>query len=305
MADTPEQRTTMGYMTTHERRDGADAAPLPRQTESQRVTVIRPTNGWRSLDLVELWRYRDLFGMLVERDIKIRYKQTVLGSAWAILQPVMTMVVFTVLFGQFAKMPSDGVPYPIFVYAALLPWLFFANSITTAANSLVGSSHLISKVYFPRLLIPLSSIGASLLDYAIASSVLLLMMVYYGLGWSLNLLLVPFLTLGLIFAALGVGTLLAALNASYRDFRYVVPFGVQLWMFVTPVAYPISVVPEEWRWLIYLNPMTGLIDAMRAAFLGLPLNGFAISSSLVVSIGLFAVAVAYFERVERGFADVI
>ncbi|MDX2257899.1 MAG: ABC transporter permease [Hyphomicrobiaceae bacterium] len=292
-------------MKPDERMEGAGPAMPPRASEAQRVTVIRPSRGWRSLDLAELWRYRDLFGMLVERDVKVRYKQTVLGSAWAILQPVMTMVVFTVLFGQFAKMPSDGVPYPIFVYAALLPWLFFANSITTAANSLVGSSNLISKVYFPRLLIPLSSIGASLVDFAIASSVLLVMMVYYGLGWSLNLLLVPFLTLGIIFAALGVGTLLAALNASYRDFRYVVPFGVQLWMFVTPVAYPISVVPEAWRWVIFLNPMTGLIDAMRAAFLGLPLNGSAIVVSLAVSVLLFAIAVAYFERVERGFADVI
>src|SRR5262245_29078502 len=216
-----------------------------------RVTIIEPQSGWRLLDWKELWAYRELLYVLTVRDIKVRYKQTVLGFAWAIIQPVMLMIVFSIFFGRLANMPSDGHPYPIFVYAALLPWTFFANSITNSANSLVGSANLVSKVYFPRLIIPLSSVGSGLVDFAIAGAILLLLMLWYGVGWTLNLLLAPVLVAGLLLAALGVGTFLAALNVAYRDFRYVVPFLVQFWLFATPVVYPASLVPREWQWALY------------------------------------------------------
>src|SRR5262245_22795013 len=187
----------------------------------EHVIVIERTRGWRGLDLRELWVYRELLFVLTMRDIKVRYKQTVLGAGWAILQPFMTMVVFSIFFGHLANMPSDGVPYPIFVYSALVPWIFFTNAITSSSNSMVGSAHLISKVYFPRLIIPLSAIGAGIVDFVIASSILLALMIFYGVGWSLNLFLAPVLLLGVIFIALGVGTCLSPLMVTYRDFRYV------------------------------------------------------------------------------------
>jgi lipopolysaccharide transport system permease protein len=269
------------------------------------VTLIEPVKGWRSLDLKELWAYRELLYVLTMRDIKVRYKQTVLGFTWAIIQPVMMMVVFSIFFGGLAKMPSDGFPYPIFVYAGLLPWTFFANSVTSSANSLVGAANLISKVYFPRLIIPLASIGSGLVDFAIAGAILLALMLFYSVGWSLNLLLAPLLIVGVIFIALGVGTLLCALNVAYRDFRYVIPFMIQLWMFATPVVYPASLVPEAWRWVLYLNPMAGFVEGFRAAFLGQSFDFGGISLSLGVAVTLFLVGVAYFERVERQFADII
>ena len=267
--------------------------------------MIEPARGWRSLDLRELWAYRELLFVLTMRDIKVRYKQTVLGAAWAILQPFMTMVVFTIFFGHFANMPSDGYPYPVFVYSALVPWTFFANAITSSSNSLVGSAHLISKVYFPRLIIPLSAVGVGVVDFAVAASILLAMMLFYGVGWTFNLLMAPVLLLAMMFTALGVGTCLSALTVSYRDFRYVVPFMVQLWMFVTPVVYPASLVPTHWRWLLYLNPMWGLIDGFRAVFLGSAFDFLGLAISAGVAIGVFIVGVAYFERVERRFADII
>jgi len=268
-------------------------------------TVIRPPSGWQTLDLAELWRYRELAWVLTERDIKVRYKQTVLGFAWAIIQPVMLMIVFSVFFGNLAKMPSNGLPYPIFVYAGLLPWTFFANAISNAANSVVGSSNLISKVYFPRFIIPLSSVGSALIDFAIAGVILLLMCLWYGIGWSANLLAAPLLVTGIVFIALGVGVLLSALNVAYRDFRYVIPFLVQFWMFATPVVYPASLVPETWRWLLFLNPMAGFIEGFRSVFLGQPFDWAAILISLAVSFGVFLLGLAYFENVERRFADII
>src|SRR3990170_5667977 len=200
-------------------------------------TVIRPSCGWVSLRLGELWKYRELLYFLTWRDVKVRYKQTVLGAAWAILQPLATMVVFSLFFGRLAQMPSADVPYPLFVFAGLLPWTFFSNAITAAGQSIVGSQNLVTKVYFPRLIIPMGAVGAGLVDFAITLGVLIVMMLFYGVypGWGL--LLVPFLSLGLVVAALGVGTLLSALTVAYRDFRYVVPFMVQLWMFATPAVY--------------------------------------------------------------------
>ena len=271
----------------------------------QHVTLIEPTKGWRMLDWRELWAYRELLWVLTARDIKVRYKQTVLGAGWAILRPFITMVIFSVVFGQLAKMPSDGYPYPVFVYAALLPWTFFAAAIGTSGGSLVGSSHLVSKVYFPRLIIPLSSVGAGLVDLLISTGILLLMMLYYGVGWSWNLLAAPLLLLFVVFTALGVGTLLSALTVAYRDFTHLTPFMVQIWLYITPVIFPVSLVPERWQWLLYLNPMTGLVEGFRSAFLGKPfdLNGLGIS--FAIAIAVFLVGVAYFEKVERRFADII
>lgn len=269
------------------------------------LTVIQPSRGWRVHDFRELWAYRELLLVLTARDVKVRYKQTVLGFAWAIIQPVMLMVVFSIFFGRLAEMPSDGHPYPIFVYAALLPWTFFANAIGTSSNSLIGSTQLVSKVYFPRLIIPLASVGGGLVDFAISAGVLLLLMLWYGVGWSLNLLAAPLLVAGVMFTALGVGTFLSALTVAYRDFRYVVPFMAQFWMFATPVVYPASLVPEGWRWLLYLNPMAGLIEGFRSAFLARPFDVPALAISLGVALVLFLGGVAYFEKVERRFADII
>src|SRR5262245_4396133 len=271
----------------------------------EHVTVIEPIRGWRPLDLRELWAYRELLLVLTIRDIKLRYKQTMLGAAWAILQPFVTMVVFSIFFGLLANMPSDGFPYPVFVYSALVPWTFFANAITSSSNSLVGSAHLVSKVYFPRLIIPLSAIGVGIVDFVVASSILLAMMLFYGVGWSLNMLMAPVLLLAIAFTALGAGTCLSALTVSYRDFRYVVPFMVQTWMFLTPVVYPASLVPTQWRWLLYLNPMSGLVEGFRAVFLGKAFDFFGLAVSAGTAVGLFLAGVVYFGRVERRFADII
>jgi lipopolysaccharide transport system permease protein len=271
----------------------------------EHLTVIEPRRGWHMLNWRELWAYRELLWVLTMRDIKVRYKQTVLGAGWAIIRPVLTMLIFSVVFGQLAKMPSDGYPYPVFVYAALLPWTFFSGAISTSGQSLVGSSHLVSKVYFPRLIIPLSSVGAGLIDLLISTGVLLLIMLWYGVPITWHLLAAPLLLAGVIFAALGIGTLLSALTVAYRDFTHLTPFMVQIWLYVTPVIYPVSIVPERWQWLLYVNPMTGLVEAFRSAFLGKPFDLVGIAISFAVAVVVFAVGVAYFEKVERRFADII
>ena len=271
----------------------------------EHVTVIEPQRGWRTLNLRELWAYRELLAVLTMRDIKVRYKQTVLGVAWALIQPLLTMILFSIVFGRLAQMPSDGLPYPIFVFAGLLPWTFFANALSSSGNSLVGQQHLISKVYFPRLIIPLSSVGTGLIDFAISTIILLVLMVYFSIGWSFNLLAVPFLILAVIFIALGVGTLLSALTVSYRDFRYVLPFMVQFWMYATPVVYPASLFPERWQWVLFLNPMAGLIEGCRSAFLDRPFDWTGIGISMSVAVAVFIFGVFYFEKMERRFADII
>ncbi len=271
----------------------------------QHTTVIEPPKGWHMLNWRELWAYRELLWVLTARDIKVRYKQTVLGAAWAIVRPVLTMLIFSVVFGTLAKMPSDGFPYPVFVYAALLPWTFFATAISTSGQSLVGSTNLVSKVYFPRLIIPLSSIGAGLIDLAISTGILLLMMLWYGVGWSINLLAAPVLLMAVIFIALGVGTLLSALTVAYRDFTHLTPFIVQIWMYITPVIFPVSLVPERWQWLLYLNPMTGLIEGFRSAFLGKAFDMQGLGISFAMAVIIFVIGITYFEKVERRFADII
>jgi lipopolysaccharide transport system permease protein len=271
-----------------------------------RVPVVRiePSRGWVSLRLAELWEYRELAYFLIWRDIKVRYKQTVLGAAWAIIQPISTMVVFAVFFGHLAKMPSDGVPYPIFAYAALVPWTFFANALTQASNSLVGSANLIKKVYFPRLVVPLASALSGIVDFALAFGVLLIMMAGYSVGFSLRLLWVPLFGLLTMTTALGVALWLSALNVEYRDVRYVVPFLTQFWLFATPVAYPSSLLSEPWRTVYGLNPMAGVVEGFRWALLN---TGSAPGPMLVVSSLVSVVLVVggayYFRRLERTFAD--
>jgi len=269
------------------------------------LIVIEPKRGWVGLDLQEVWRYRELLYFLALREIQLRYKQTVLGAAWAILQPLLAMVVFTLIFSKVAKIPSDGVPYAIFSYCALVPWTYFANALSLSGNSLVGSANLISKVYFPRLIIPGASVLAGTLDFGIAFLVLLGMMLYYGIAPGWGVLLVPLLLLMTMGVALGVGLWLSAMNVQYRDVRYAIPFMIQLWMFATPIVYPLSLVPERYRSLVALNPMAGIIEGYRAAMLGRPFQWDALAMAAVLCVLLLVAGAFYFRRVEKTFADVI
>jgi lipopolysaccharide transport system permease protein len=282
------------------------AASCPAKGASP-LTVFESRSGWQALDLGELWRYRELLYFLTWRDVKVRYKQTVLGAAWAVLQPLMTMVVFSLFFGRMAGMPSAGLPYPLFAFAGLLPWTFFANAVGGAGQSVVGSERLITKVYFPRVMIPLAAVAAGLLDLAVASGMLGVLMLYYGIPPQAGLALAPLFVAGLTLSAVGVGTALAALTVSYRDFRYVVPFLVQLWMFATPSVYmsPEKIARTPWGAVLPLNPAYGLIAGFRSAVLGGPLDPYAAGVSLAVAAVLCASGAFYFRRVERGFADVI
>lgn len=268
-------------------------------------TSIRPQTGWRVVDLCEVWAYRELLLTLTLKDIRVRYKQTVIGAAWAVFQPLLTMIIFTIIFGRLAKIPSDEYPYPIFVFAALLPWMFFANAITSSANSLVISSQLVSKIYFPRIIIPMSSIGVSLVDFIFSTAVMLVLMVIFDVSWTFQLLMMPLVMFGVILCALGVGTLLSALTVSYRDLRFVIPFAVQIWMFLSPVVYGTRFIPEDYRWIILINPMTGYIEGFRSAILGGAIDWFALGVSFSISVALLMAGSMYFRSVERQFADVI
>jgi len=268
--------------------------------------VIEPKKGWVPVDLKEIWNYSEVLYFLAKKDIKVRYKQTVLGGLWAIIQPVCTMVVFTLFFGRLAKIPSDGIPYPIFVYAGLLPWTYFANTLAASGNSLVGSSHLITKIYFPRLIIPAASSLAGLLDFFIAMLILGALMIYYHVVPSIGILLFPVLV-GLTFlCAMGVGLWLSALNVQYRDIRYVIPFLIQIWMFVSPVIYPVSMVKGKYQWLLALNPMGGVIKAYRASLLGhIPIDWFLLGLSTATIFVILVSGLFYFRRMEKHFADVV
>jgi lipopolysaccharide transport system permease protein len=259
-----------------------------------------------SLKLHELWEYRELLYFLTWRDIKVRYKQTALGASWAILQPFLTMVVFSIFFGRLAKMPTDGMPYPIFSFAALVPWTFFAQGLGRAANSLVGSSNLIKKIYFPRLVVPIAGVLAGLVDLGLALLVLLGMMLYYGIIPTLHVLWLPLFLLLALMTALGAGLWLAALNVQYRDVGYVLPFLTQLWLFATPIAYPSSLLQEPWRTLYGLNPMVGVVEGVRWALVGTALHaGALILVSALISVVLLTSGALYFRRMERTFADVM
>ncbi|HEX2542196.1 MAG TPA: ABC transporter permease [Caldimonas sp.] len=269
-----------------------------------RELVIRPRSGWIAIDWRELWDSRELLYFLVLRDVKVRYKQTVLGVAWAVLQPLFAMVIFTVIFGKFAKIPSDGFPYAIFVYAGLMPWTFFSNNISQASQSLLNQQSLLTKIYLPRLFIPASAIGSGLIDLLVSFTVFAGLMLYYGVPIRPGIVVLPLLVLLTAAASLGVGLLLAALIVTYRDFRYVVPFLVQSWLYVSPVIYPVSMVPPEWQALLALNPMAGIIDAFRSALLGSPWNHLTLLISTISSLLLLLYGLFYFRKTERSFADV-
>ena len=270
------------------------------------VTVIRPSRGWISLNLRDLWEYRELLYFLTWRDVKVRYKQTVLGAAWAIIQPFFTMVVFSVFFGKLAKMPSDNIPYPIFSYAALVPWTFFANGLSQSSTSLVASANLIKKVYFPRLVVPVSSVISGAVDFVLAFVVLLGMMLFYGIVPTGNVVWLPLLLLLALVTSLGVGLWLTAMNVQFRDVRYAVPFLVQAWMFATPIAYPSSLLDEPWRTLYGINPMAGVVEGFRWALLGTETApGPIIIVSALVSVALLISGAFYFRRMEKTFADVV
>ncbi|ODS31154.1 MAG: ABC-transporter involved in LPS biosynthesis Wzm [Candidatus Scalindua rubra] len=276
------------------------------QTSSSLTTVIKPTKGWVSLRLRDIWEYRELLYFLTWRDIKVRYKQTALGALWAIIQPFFTMVVFSLFFGRLAKIPSDGVPYPLFAYAALVPWTFFANGLSQSSNSLVGSANLITKVYFPRLIIPVSSVISGLIDFAIAFTVFIGMAIYYGIYPTMSVILLPFLLLLGLITALGAGLWLSALNVKFRDVRYIIPFLTQFWLFATPIAYPSSLLSEPWRTIYGINPMVGVVEGFRWALLGTETApGAMIFVSSLAAMGLLISGVFYFKRVEKYFADII
>lgn len=277
-----------------------------RTKTSGHSAVIEPKKQRVPIDFKEVWHYRELLYFLTKRDIKVKYKQTVLGGLWAIIQPVVNMLVFTLFFGHMANVPSEDIPYPIFVYAGLLPWTYFANALSSSGNSLINSTHLITKVYFPRLIIPLASSLAGLLDFFIAMLVLGILMIYYQFLPGVTIFLFPFLVGLTFFCAVGVGLWLSALNVEYRDIRYVIPFLIQVWMFVSPVIYPVSLIDGKYQWLMALNPMGGLINAYRACLLGhRPINWVLLGISTIVICFLFFSGCYYFRRMEKTFADVI
>lgn len=276
------------------------------QIRKQQSTYIRPSTGWVSLKIEEIWNYRELLYFLTWRDVKVRYKQTLLGAAWAIIQPFFTMIIFSLFFGKLAKVPSDGIPYPVFAYAALVPWTFFANGLTQSSNSLVGNANLIKKVYFPRPIVPLSSIFSGVVDFVLSFLVLLGMMLFYQMPLTGNIVWLPFL-MGLALASsLGAGLWLSAMNVQFRDIRYAVPFLVQAWMFATPIAYPSSLLPEPWRMIYGLNPMVGVVEGFRWALLGASAAPAPIlAASSMAALALLIGGAFYFRRMERGFADVV
>jgi len=283
-----------------------DVAPLTGE-----LVRIRPSAGWRSLNLAELWRYRELLWFMAMRDIKLRYKQTALGVSWAVIQPLLTVVVFSIFFGVLAKVPSDDLPYPLFVLTALLPWQLFSYALTQSSNSLVAEQRLITKVYFPRLIVPLASVLSGLVDFAVAFVLVLGLMAWYAwterpvtLTWAI--LTVPLLVIFALATALAVGLWLAALNVQYRDVRYTIPFLAQFWLFATPVAYPSTLVPEAWRPLYGLNPMAGVVESFRWALLGSgAVDGLMLGVSAIVVLLLLVGGLFYFRRLERTFADVV
>lgn len=283
--------------------------PLASATASKSATVLRPRKGWQAIELMTIWRYRELLVFLALRDIKVRYKQTALGALWAVIQPFVLMVVLSIFFGRVIDInmedKTSGIPYPIFLYAGLLPWTFFAATVTASTSSLVSNAHMLRKVFFPRLIVPLSSVGAPLVDYVVASGVLLGLMGWYGVMPTAQLLLLPVFVLVTIVAALGVGIGLSGLTVRFRDFRYVVPFMIQVWFFVTPVIWPVTIVDHRYHWLLRLNPMGGTIEAIRSAVMGTPIDVSALGLSAGAAILSLVVGLIYFGFAQKRFADVV
>ncbi|PKL70360.1 MAG: phosphate ABC transporter permease [Methanomicrobiales archaeon HGW-Methanomicrobiales-1] len=280
-------------------------------TESEHVQdspptlIIRPPRKWVPVDLHELWNYRELLTSFTIRDIKIRYKQTALGFLWAIIQPLFMMVIFTVIFGGFAKIPSEGIPYPLFSFAALLPWMLFSEGLTRSTMSMVANANIMTKVYFPRLIMPISGILSPVVDFAVSISILILMMAYYGFVPTINVVFLPLFILLALATSLGIGLWLSALNVKYRDFQYTVPFIIQLWMYASPVVYPASMIPEAIRPLYGLNPMAGVIEGFRWALLGTEIPGAMIFVSVGVVVVLLVSGMFYFRRMEQYYADIV
>ena len=279
-------------------------AKPPAAASAASGTVIEARPGWRAIDFSEIWAHRELLYFLVWRDIKVRYKQTVVGAAWAILQPLCSMVIFSIVFGKFAGIPSDGAPYPIFVFACLLCWTFFSNAVSQSGSSLVNQSHLLTKIYFPRLLVPAASIGVGLIDFALNFAVFGGIMLWYRHVPGLAILLLPLMILLTVVTALGIGYIIASLTVAYRDFRIVVPFVLQAWMFASPVIYSTTLVPDQYRWAMSLNPMTGIIGGFRSALLGHPIDWAALGISALIGVSVFTFGIYNFRRTERRFADI-
>jgi len=268
--------------------------------------VIEPSPAWRPVDLREVWRYRELLYFFVWRDVKVRYKQTVLGVAWAVIQPLFAMIIFAFFFGRVAKLPSDGIPYPLFCYAGLLPWTFFANALANGSQSLLGSSNLVTKVYFPRILVPAAAVATGLVDFAFALLMLVPLMWWKSTAPAAGAFaMVPLLILITFLLAFGLSTWLSALIVRYRDVRHVVPFVIQIWMFATPIIYPLSFIPSKWRWAVSLNPMAAVVEAFRASIFGRPVDSAGLLYAAVVALILIASGSIYFRRLERLFADVM
>ena len=272
---------------------------------SEPLVVIQPSKKWGVLSFKDIWAYRELLFFLTWRDVKVRYKQTALGAAWAILQPLFMMLIFTIFFGRLAGVGSAGIPYPLFALAGLVPWTFFANAITASGNSLVGSANLITKVYSPRLIVPAAAMLAGLVDFVLAFVLLCLLMLYYRVTLTVQVLFLPVLVLLTALFALGVGTWMSALNVKYRDVRFALPFIIQLWLFVSSVILPSSSVPEKWRWLLLLNPMSAIIEGYRSALFGLPFDWPALGIASVLTVAVLLYSLYSFGRVERSFADII
>jgi lipopolysaccharide transport system permease protein len=283
----------------------SQTSPSAYELPDEPLVVIQPSRRWVALNLRDLWTYRDLLYFLTWRDVKVRYKQTALGAAWAIIQPLFTMLIFWLFFGRLAGMPSDGIPYPLFALAGLIPWTFFANAVTNSGNSLVGSANLITKVYFPRMIIPFAAVGAGLVDLAISFGLLALAMLWFRVAPSAGILLLPLLVLLLMLLATGVGMFMSALNVKYRDIRYALPFCIQLWMFATPIIYPLSIVPAKWRWVMALNPITGIIDGFRAALFQRAFDWQSLLVSTLVILAVLVYSAFHFRRMEKTFADVV
>lgn len=272
---------------------------------SEPVVVIMPSGGWRTLSITDIWAYRELLYFLTWRDVKVRYKQTALGAAWAILQPLFMMLIFTIFFGRLAGITSEGTPYPLFALAGLVPWTFFANAVTASSNSLVGSANLITKVYFPRLIVPAAAMLAGLVDFVLAFLLLVGLMIYYRVSLTLNVLFLPVLILLTALFGLGVGTWMSALNVKYRDVRFALPFLIQLWLFVSSVILPSSSVSAKYRWILILNPMSGIIEGYRSALFGLPFDWPAIGIASLITVVVLFYSAYSFSRVEKSFADII
>jgi lipopolysaccharide transport system permease protein len=284
----------------------AEPAVPPATIDSELIVHIKPRGRWASLKLGELWRYRELLYFFIWRDLKVRYKQTILGASWAILQPFLTMVVFSIFFGRLAQVPSDDLPYPVFAYSALVPWTFFANGLTQASNSIVSNSGMVKKIYFPRLTLPVATVMAGLVDFALALAVLIGMMFFYQLVPTVNIVWLPLLLLLALITSLGVSLWFAAFNVRFRDVRHIIPFLVQFWLFLTPIAYPSSLVPEQWRLVYSLNPMVGVVEGFRWALLGTDTSpGPIIIVSSLVAVCLLVGGIIYFRRMESSFADIV